>query len=99
MPGYMRCFKENQGTHIEGNGESIDVVVRKIINSGPQKEANIEIIGIPGLKEVHLSPSNRDVDLIPGIKLGIVHRERKSGRPVYLSYYCEEGYSLKPKNY
>ena len=98
MPGFMRSFKENQGTHIEGNGESIDVVVREIIGSSYRKEVVVEIRGVPELETAHLTGANRNIDLAPGLNVGIVHKQT-SGLPVYLSFLLDEGYRITPKDY
>ena len=39
--GYVTTLKENQGVHFEGNGMSIDVIVRYVDNRGDKKRVDL----------------------------------------------------------
>jgi len=87
--------------HIEGNGISIDVIVRTIEGPPGEKETDLEIRGVPELTEIHLGPSSGLVPVIEGIKLAISEAKPKRDKGKQIPLFCKarESYKIEPRRY
>lgn len=86
----------NSGMHLYGNGESIDIIVRNIEGRPPNREVDLEIIGIGSTYQMHLTYGDGEVTIAPGIRVEIINKE-KSG--ICIGYGLSRKYKAVRRKY
>jgi len=100
--GLFKTHRVNEGMHIEGNGESIDWIVRARGGVDVNRmDAEIEVRGVPGINTIHLTWSDRPVWLASGLRVGIKNKgtRRYRGYRVTFIYLADRCYSLSARKY
>ena len=93
--GWFTGHKVNEGVRIEGNGASVDIIVRAIMGSRIQREADLEIRGIPYLQALHIKHSDLLVKLEDGIGLRVYNGIRHASNQITLCYILSDIYKIE----
>lgn len=105
MPGFVRRLKINEGIHVEGDGRTIDIVIRSIYMVHDEKVTIFEVNGVKGLEYFVLTYSKSDMNSIPDMSVGIAEQSsRKKGKgrrnnTVNISFFAKEGYQAYRRMY
>lgn len=91
--------KVNTGLHIQGNGRSIDVIVRKIEHALDDMGAALEFNGTPNMRCIYMTNLDGLFEIAHGIKIKIEKRNPSNGQVVYISCEVPEGYNVEKRDY
>lgn len=97
--GLFQTRRENEGVNIEGNGRTIDIIVRRIGGTKRRREAYLEIQGVPNIKNLHLKYSDGLVKITDGVEIGIRDNVVASGKRAEFHYRVASIYSIKYREY
>jgi hypothetical protein len=105
MAGFCRRLKVNEGVRIEGDGQTIDVVIIDIYIAGNQKQVFFRVDGFEGLERFMLDYHSKDMEEIPGVRIGVAERtntrveKEPRGRTINLACFVEDGYEINRRKY
>ena len=97
--GLFRHHNLNQGMHIDGNGKSIDIILRGVRRLKDYREVDLEILGVPEMSSLCINSDDGLVKIIDGIKVGIRNNARRKGRAVPFHYCADSIYCLTHREY
>lgn len=83
----------HEGAHIEGKGQIVDVIVRKLYSH----KVVLEMKGVPGIQKVHLSFEQPECKLFPD--LGVELNQILGRNRVEIAYLADPNYSIKRNDY
>lgn len=85
--------RRHEGAHIEGKGQMVDVIVRKLYSH----KAVIEVRGVPKVQKVHLSFEQPERELFPDLGIGL---DQILGRNyVKIAYFADSKYQIGKRDY
>ena len=105
MPGFCKRLKVNDGVHIEGDGQTIDVVITRIFSGHWKKQVFFKVKGFEGIERFMLDYNSEDMEDIPHVKIGIAEKTNVRsdgtlrGRNVSLFCAVGDGYQIDPRQY
>ena len=94
-----RRYKLNNGLHIEGNGASLDIILRQIDGAGKEREAALEIISQQERKIIYLKNNTDPKEIYENIRIKVLRQKEGKGRSVSLLYIMPENYAISHKTY
>src|SRR3989338_2874 len=93
MTRLLLRHRRHEGAHIEGKGQIIDVIVRKLYSH----KAILEINGVPGIQKVHLNLGQPECKLFPD--LGVELIQILGRNKVEIAYLADPNYSINRNDY
>ncbi len=93
----MACLilghRRHEGAHIEGKGQIVDVIVRKLYSH----KVVLEVNGVPGVQKVHLSFEQPESELFPDLRIGL---SQILGRNyIKIAYLADPKYQIGRRDY
>ena len=99
MSGRCNSFQIDEGIHVEGNGITLDIILKSFRGGRRNRSAILEIIENEASRLFHISYWEPSQEIIPGVSIQIASGKRVRVGSVALSYYCGDGFAHEWRTY